>query len=197
MAEVKQGDTVRPHSNIAGEPWLSWVLAVRHRKTWPKKLAMGVSHKTFKLRFLSIKPPISLRCFVQSLSEPELLKSGASAEACKNMPPPLSEVWYENPSPTPNLQRATPKLEGRFQTLTKHGKGGFDFNHVHRYLRQDLRVSSFYCRWTGHIPWNSTIAICATSSEGCTAKCSLFLILRIGGSVQAKWSWLPLTSCSH
>lgn len=57
--------------------------------------------------------------------------------------------------------------------LTKRGKGGFDFNHVHRYLRPDLRVSSFYCRWSSHIPWNSTVAICATSSEGCAAKCSL------------------------
>lgn len=110
MAEVRQGDTVRPHCNIAGEPQLSWVLAVRHSKTWPKKLAMGVSHKTLQLRLVSIKPPISLRCFVQSLSEPELLKSGASAEACKNMPPPSppwSLVW--EPLPYPQSTKSHPK----------------------------------------------------------------------------------------
>lgn len=130
--------------------WESLTFSSMHsrdrRKTWPKKLAMGVPHKTFKLGLISIKPPISLGCLSKAYLSLNSWNQGSWLKVARTGLPP-EKPDSENPSPNPNLGRSTlppPRkktLESRFQTLVNCGKGGFDLNQLRSHLGWELTNS--------------------------------------------------------
>lgn len=139
--------------SITGKSWLSQMFTARQGKTWPKKLAMGVPCKIFKLGLISIKPPISLRCCVQSLSELELLKSGESAETCKNMLPP-GKLGSGNPSPSSIYEEPPQNWKAAFKHLQTVEK--VDLTLTSCVLISGKNSDSpWHCMWTG--PYHGTI----------------------------------------